>query len=394
MLAFRESYKGIEIIPTVMSDELRLRDPLPEPRTLSFGLISVYHPGYPDDDAPLIALRGYDSDKGHLWHEVARTACAIICNNRFDGWLSQSKDSQAARFEGELLPSGVYWWHVPDGRSFVVSTLSLGADLTDSPDPYAIITEFRSWRFPSSMPETWSSTEPATSQEQGNKCQVTCESHATNEAHIVPVLETEWYNVNKLTGLFSTSFGSLRGTRNDANIDNTSNLIHLRSDIHHAWDQKELTFVPKMTKTSKSGVVIHCLGHGDVAYVYHNLPLRGYIRTELLLARFAWTLFPLAMFNFLTMDRARMLWVSDAQGKMTIQQKSATECHAIANSPTPRSTSPKKRKQMESEAKTTDVEDKDTRRSSWQSTDSGFSSVSDSVDFTRGRKRYKAGYGW
>ena len=377
-----------------MSDELRLRDALPEPRSLSFGSISIYHPGYPDDDAPLLALRGYDSDEGHLWHEVASTACAIICNNRFDGWLSQSKDSEAARFEGELLPSGDYWWHVPNGRSFVACPLSLSTNLTDSPEPYAIITDFRSWRLPSPMPKAWTSTEPATSQEQGYKCQVTCESHATDEAHIVPISETEWYNANKLTGLLSTRFGSLRGTRNDATINNASNLIRLRSDIHHAWDQKEITFVPKTTKNSKSDVVVHCLDRGDVACVYHNLPLRGYVRTELLLARFAWTLFPLAVFNFLTMDRARMLLIPDAQGKMTIRKTSATECRAIANGPTPRSTSPKKRKPMESEAKTADEQDEDTRRGSWHSTDSGFGSLSDPEELTRGRKRYKVNYGW
>lgn len=372
-----------------MSDTLRVRNPVPQPTNLAYGTIAIYHPGYPDGDAPLLALRGYDTEQGHLWRDVAHTACAIICNNRFDGWLSKFKSSDAERFDDELLPSGKYWWHMPHGESFVVNYVNLSADLTDSSDPYAIITDLRSWRFPETMPQTWITVEPEISEEHGDKCQVTSERHATHEAHIVPVSETDWYNDNQRMTSLSTRFSSLRGTGGDATIDNASNLLRLRTDIHHAWDQKELTFVPKRTITGDIGVVVHCLDSGDVAFLYHNLPLRDHIRTELLLARFAWTLFPLAVYKFLSTNRARMLWIVDAQGNMAVAKKSATECHIIANGPTPRSTSNKKRKATESVTKMPDEQREEIRRGSSQSIDSGFDSSSDSVESFRGRKRFR-----
>ena len=49
--------------------------------------ISIYHPGY-DKDIPLISFQGYDSEEGDLWHNFAHTACAIISNNQYNGWLS------------------------------------------------------------------------------------------------------------------------------------------------------------------------------------------------------------------------------------------------------------------------------------------------------------------
>ena len=99
-----------------MPHELVLRDcrakaPIPTPIP-----IKIYHPGYDDEVVPLIAFPGYDSKEGDLWYDFAHTACAIISNNRFDGWLSTSRDPQLPRFSGELLVPGDYWWHLPGGN--------------------------------------------------------------------------------------------------------------------------------------------------------------------------------------------------------------------------------------------------------------------------------------
>ena len=100
-----------------MASELVLRDPrVPRPGPKPV-LINIYHPGYHDEFILLMSFPGYDSRKGHLWHNFAHTACAIISNNRFDGWLSRSRDPQSIRFSGDLLEPGDYWWHLPGGKS-------------------------------------------------------------------------------------------------------------------------------------------------------------------------------------------------------------------------------------------------------------------------------------
>ena len=78
--------------------------------------IKIYHPGY-DEVVPMLCFPGYDSKEGDLYYDSAHTACAIISNNRFDGWLSTSKDPQLPQFSEELLAPGNYWWHVPGGNT-------------------------------------------------------------------------------------------------------------------------------------------------------------------------------------------------------------------------------------------------------------------------------------
>ena len=100
-----------------MPHELVLRHPpLKAPPEFTSEPIDVYHPGYDNDVVPLMSFPGYDSKEGDLWHDFAHTACAIISNNRFDGWLSISQDPEAPHVSGELIAPGKYWWHVPQGR--------------------------------------------------------------------------------------------------------------------------------------------------------------------------------------------------------------------------------------------------------------------------------------
>lgn len=100
-----------------MPSELIQRDPCVKRPPLSHTpkLINIYHPGYENNDAPLLVFPGYDSSQGDLWHDLAHTACAIISNNQFDGYISRSKDPESTRVLEELLAPGNYWWHVPRG---------------------------------------------------------------------------------------------------------------------------------------------------------------------------------------------------------------------------------------------------------------------------------------
>ena len=401
-----------------MPHELILQDyrvKAPKP-TLIPRLIKIYHPGYHDEVVPLISFSGYDSQEGHLWYDLAHTACAIISNNQFDGWLSTSRDAQSPRFSGELLAPGDYWWHLPGGSTYHMKTLRCAISTAYKrlvlTQPYAIIADFRDWPFPGQLiPDDWKSSTPYREQAE-TSCQVSQEDHALNEAHIVPSSETEWFCKSGLGFSYGSNATKVGSTALDIGIDNDNNLLNLRSDLHHAWDQRKFTFVPKRTKEG-SKIVMHCWNENMVT-AYHNVPLHGFVRRELLLARLAWTLLPRAMTHFLMATKeTRMIWSRDEHGQLISQKKTAEQCWIIANAPIPRTTSPKKRKQNNDQQVTT-TRKTETRRShrcfdsglelgeegeeyEEHSSDNDDSSSQSSVDLeerTRGRKRLRAGDDW
>ena len=51
--------------------------------------IRFRHPGYSEPNL-LLMLFGFDSAQGSLHHETARLACALVANNRWDGYLSET----------------------------------------------------------------------------------------------------------------------------------------------------------------------------------------------------------------------------------------------------------------------------------------------------------------
>ena len=323
-----------------MPHELVLQSPRGEAPRPSFipRQINIYHPGYENDPAPLLLFWGYDSTEGDLWHDFAQVACAIISNNRFDGWLSTSRDPQSSRCSGELLAPGDYWWHLPGGKTTALRCAIRYLHYLDSTEPYAVVPDFRSWQFPRVFPEAWK-THVAMAEQPETKCQVSQEVHTLTEAHIVPSSETDWFLKSGLVFSYGLDmrFG---GTELENDIDNPNNLILLRSDLHHAWDQgNKFTFMPKRTKEGLE-IVVHCWNR-DMVTNYHNVPLQGFVCREFLLARLAWTLLPSAIKHFLWGTKeARMLWIRDDHGKLVPQKKTVEQCLAIANAFLSRSTSP------------------------------------------------------
>ena len=407
-----------------MPRELVLRHPQTKAPELSLTNreIKIYHPGYDDEDALMISFPGYDSEEGDLYYDFAHTACAIVSNNHFDGWLSTSRNPQVPRFSEELLAPGKYWWHLPGGNTNSLRCVIHCLLHLDSAQPYAIVPDFRTWQFPRSVPEGWTSRTLERNQ-TANACQVSQESHASNAAHIVPSSETEWFDKAGLGLSYGSNAIQLGGTLLNANIDNENNILQIRSDLHHAWDQRQFTFVPKRTEEGL-GVVIHCWDKRMVGK-YHNVPLQGFVVKELLLARLAWTLLPRALAQFLAKTKGtRMLWVRDDHGKLIPQEQTAEQCRNTAYAPVPRSTSPKKRKQND-DGQHSVIARKiiDTGRACW-TCDSGLglgdgdeddddeddededdededdddddgggggSTVFDVKELTRGRKRFRAG---
>lgn len=244
-----------------------------------------------------------------------------------------------------------------------------------------------------------------------NSCQLSQEYHALNQAHIVPISETEWFNKNGLGFSHGANPSNVNTTALTIGIDNDNNLLALRSDLHHAWDQRNFTFLPKGDEPSQ--IVMHCWTE-EMVTEYHNLPLQGFVRRELLLARFAWTLLPRALIPFLTATKeSRMIWTRNDDGKLVPQRTAADLCSEIANASVPRSTSPKKRKQNDAQQQINTSRRNETKRSylrfdsglglreedeeqsqdEEEDADDGLMSTNPE-ELTRGRKRLRTGEAW
>jgi hypothetical protein len=95
--------------------------------------VVVHHPGYLDDNTnELFALVATDGSPSapSVQYGVVHTACAIFACDRFDGWLSATRDASkrhAVAPQG-FLPVDDYYFHVPSEDStvnkFANSTLS------------------------------------------------------------------------------------------------------------------------------------------------------------------------------------------------------------------------------------------------------------------------------
>jgi hypothetical protein len=283
-----------------MSIDLRapLASPVPDGyrRLTSSPRVVVHHPGYPDDNTnelfALVATDGSSSAPG-VQHGVVHTACAIFACNRFDGWLSATRDASerhAVAPQG-LLPVGDYYFHVPPEDS----TVNEFANPTLS--PYPIIPTFRFWPFPHSQtPAPWKDAlieerlAPEPAKQRDGTCRVTNHRESTESAHIIPASEKDWFGVNNMDKY------SIWDSRRDQEVVNgDENVILLREDVHTLWDRMCFSFVPKLTSDDTCAWVVHVHKPSQEMHaLYHNLqlqPLTG-IRHEFLLARFAWDIYP------------------------------------------------------------------------------------------------------
>lgn len=96
--------------PSHPKDPLSLSSPLRE--------IRFRHPNYPDENNILLQFSACDVNNG-VHFQTAHGACAILANNRWDGYLSTDIEG-TERFEpanpDESLQSDDYYFHLPEGR--------------------------------------------------------------------------------------------------------------------------------------------------------------------------------------------------------------------------------------------------------------------------------------
>lgn len=117
------------------------------------------------------------------------------------------------------------------------------------------------------------------------RCRITRFYDGTQNAHIVPRNEVSWFVSNNMA-----QYNLNRRLRSSEGINDVSNGMLLRSDLHNLVDSQYFVFVPK-----RGSWVTHAImcSH-DIQRFYHNRRLHNVagVAPQFLYARFAWTLFP------------------------------------------------------------------------------------------------------
>ncbi|MCJ1251010.1 hypothetical protein MMC30_008241 [Trapelia coarctata] len=312
--------------------------------------IRFRHPGYRDYNV-LLDLAAADHPEGGLDYNTALVACGIVTGNTWGGWFTETVDGVRVEPEGhKILRKQDYFFHSPNA-----------VDGT----PYPVIPTFSEWAFPhNNMPACWNdiglsdtttkvysaSSLSTAINTRDRSCRMSLSTEALEVAHICPHQESSWWISNEMSNYLMNP--SLAGS---SSIDDVVNVILLRSDLHKGFDNKKFVFLPKELLyedgTYTSALVTHLmLPSPELAILYHNVPLHPVngLSGACLLARFAWTLFPLIR-NFLLRNMPRTLTgrVLSPDGATTF---SASQIKDLLDKQSPtksRSQSPKKRSRDE-----------------------------------------------
>ncbi|KAL2397547.1 hypothetical protein ABEF93_000786 [Exophiala dermatitidis] len=254
--------------------------------------IHIKHPG---SDSTLFTLPRLDS--GGIHHETVRTACAILDDNRWDGFLTLDKHGEHPVPKAEtILRAKIYYFHT----SWPLNDLD-----------YAVTPTFEHWRFPhDNLPPSWrdiASFKQTSRPESDNYCRITQFEDGVEVAHLVPSAERQWFNNNMTVYIDSTRADKLK---------DSDNSIRLRSDVHSVFDAKRFAIVP-----IDGRLVVYCMNTklgSQVERLYHGVELHrirdsGYLG-HFLLARFAYTVF----------ERLRAWLESNTSRKLRLRVDNAT----------------------------------------------------------------------
>lgn len=332
-----------------------------------------------------------------LHHGTVLTICSIIADNAFDrAFLSYDREGrrkiQDTWHYDSILPPGEYWLQVPplqtngpnsrreqDGitRTHAGGVAAPAEETKQPKQPYPIIPCFAEWRFPhGKLPSSWSKSHqpPPAPQDRSHSrsmaarlgalqtvassCMISGHRAGIEIAHIVHSKLGAWFTENEMSQYNTPS------PLQTARIDQPSNKVRMRADLHALWDSAYLTIVPKPVfveapaflpptsqippspqpaSTSQSSepstaapapapskqyaLAVHVLATPasqlEIIPLYHNLALRFqepgnefsrqyFDSREFFFARFAWSIFPLLQ-SFL--DKQRWIAVRRKQGQ-------------------------------------------------------------------------------
>lgn len=302
---------------TLIREPSQLSPPLISTEIYSCHYILLRHPGYDDSNNVLLRLLASDiapdSRVRGLYAGYALDACGIIAGNRWEGWLSEAKEHNAsARIDPtSILQKSSYYFHLPPQQGEL--------DASHPEIPYPIVPTFYKWRFPHDhLPYLWrqmasaecSSAAPKKSFAASNlsaalqardvSCRITDCSEVTQVAHICPQKEFHWWTENGMAR-YNVSL--------TPTLDDTSNALLLRADLHFLLDNAKFVFVPKPSfESGNPRLVTHLIeASAELEHLYHNRALHPVgSRVENIFARFAFSVFP-QLTPFLTYQRRRLL---------------------------------------------------------------------------------------
>lgn len=257
--------------------------------------VEIKHPYYLDEffQNVLITLHAFDRLGGGLHYGTALVACGLIAGNAWNGYFTVDRHGPRVSLrDDEVLLGKTYYYHVPSG--------------TENSTNYAIFPSFQHWTFPhGNLPPNWTSCPVSGRREErtaaiapptasnltaavlqrDGSCRVTNARDYVERAHLCPRGQAEWFTENRME-----RYNMNLNLPDDHMVDDISNTVALRSDVHRAFDDRKLVFVPK-----ESRWVVHFFGiTNTLGQLYHNTPLEldPDVSLHLLFARFAWTVFP------------------------------------------------------------------------------------------------------
>lgn len=105
-------------------------------------------------------------------------------------------------------------------------------------------------------------------------------------AHVVPQSEVDWGQANGM---------SLYNISESNTLDDVSNALLLRADLHLAFDRSHIALVPKPATDGSMRLVAHLLDCSpELEHLHHNRELHPTaVSVDMLYARFAWSIFTL-----------------------------------------------------------------------------------------------------
>lgn len=343
------------------------RDPYPLPQHPDRGIsisslpkrITFLQPGYGCDAQPLLILPACDQNDT-IDHELARIACAVVACNEFDGFFTTDICGNCRVYEAQLpFTEEGYFFHVPKQA--------------DQVRPYPVYLSFRHWSPPlwAQLPPPWrncpipdalGSSGRLTSViahniiKRDGTCRITNYTEQTEAAHIIPDGESEWFQS--------------RGLTRRAKMEDESNFLLLKVDVHKLWDQRQFTVVPRTVDGEKEkaiswvAYVLKRQPSKEVISLYHDVclqPLTG-VDVLFLFCRFAWTIFE-SLDVFLEQGSERWLMVRNpSTGAEEVVKYSPTQCRDQNFTRRGRSQSPKKIKRTASDKGERDGDEERTSR--------------------------------
>ncbi|OXV10779.1 hypothetical protein Egran_01460 [Elaphomyces granulatus] len=230
--------------------------------------VTFLHPGYEDPFNRLCTLPA--ADDGGVHYGTALTVCGIIANNAFNGYFAKERGADREPREWDSILRGVKFY-------FFASN--------NPDDQYPVVTSFANWQFPLTLPPEWNALVIPQESEQ-KSCRLSLIHHGVDQAHIVPQHELTWFIVQMSQFFIGDELA----------MNNSKNVMPLRSDLHFCFDQKMWCVVLKEGKLVCQTVRPHGKkAASQFILLHHNVEMQPLDckSKECLFARIAWTILPL-----------------------------------------------------------------------------------------------------